>query len=160
MARIELVTHIAAPCDRCFDLARSVEVHVHSTSTTGERAVGGRTSGLLDIHEEVTWRARHFGVWQTLTSRITAFDRPRHFRDSMVQGAFKHFDHDHYFASDHAGCTVMRDVFDYSAPCGALGGLAEWLFLTRYMRRLLTTRNQALKAVAESDGWAVFLRNG
>ena len=32
--------------------------------------------------------ARHFGITQELTSRITAFDRPRHFRDEMEKGAF------------------------------------------------------------------------
>src|SRR4029077_18062390 len=88
MPRIELVTHIAGPCERCFDLARSVEVHIRSTASTGERAIAGRTSGLMELGDEVTWQARHFGFQQTLTSRITAFDRPWHFRDSMVRGAF------------------------------------------------------------------------
>ena len=40
----------------------------------GQVAVGGRTSGLIGLGEEVTWRARHFGVTQHLTSKITAFD--------------------------------------------------------------------------------------
>ncbi len=149
MARITLTTHIAAPCERCFDLARSVDAHVRSTSATGERAVAGKTSGLLGPGDEVTWRARHFGVWQTLTSRVTVFDPPRHFRDSMVRGAFKRFDHDHYFTPDPSGGTLMRDVFDYTAPLGPLGWLAERLFLTRYMRRFLEARNRELKALAE-----------
>src|SRR5437867_2964845 len=73
-----------------------------------------------------TWRTRtlrHSLIQQTLTSRITAFERPRHFRDSMVRGAFKRFDHDHYFTTYDAGGTVMHDVFDYAAP---LGGSAGW----------------------------------
>jgi len=64
MARIELSLYVAAPADRCFDLARSVDAHLRSTAATGERAVGGRTTGLLELGEEVTWRARHFGVHQ------------------------------------------------------------------------------------------------
>jgi len=158
MPRIELVTHIAAPCERCFDLARSVEVHIRSTASTGERAIAGRTSGLVELGDEVTWQARHFGFQQTLTSRITAFDRPRHFRDSMVRGAFKHFDHDHYFTPDGVGCTVMRDVFDYAAPFGFLGRLAERFFLTRYMRRFLAAHNRELKRIAESDSGASSLQ--
>lgn len=156
MARVDLSLHIGAPPDRCFDLARSVDAHVHSTAATGERAVAGKTTGLLGLGEEVTWRAQHLGVRQHLTSRITAFDRPRHFRDTMVRGAFARFDHDHHFTPADDG-TLVRDVFDYRAPLGPVGWLAERLFLTAYMRRFLLRRLHALKALAESDGWTRFL---
>lgn len=156
MARIELSLLVAAPPSRCFDLARSIDAHLESTAATGERAIGGRTSGLLALGDEVTWRARHLGVSQELTSRITAFERPLHFRDSMVRGAFARFDHDHYFESVNGG-TLLRDVFDYRAPLGPLGWLAERLFLSAYMRRFLATRLRALKALAESDAWVRFV---
>ena len=73
MPVIQLTTSIAAPIERVFDLARSVELHTDSTSSTGERAVAGVTSGLIRFGDEVTWRARHFGVWQSLTVRIMVF---------------------------------------------------------------------------------------
>jgi hypothetical protein len=69
MTQIELSTHINAPIGRCFDLARSIELHVESTKQTGERAIAGRTSGLIELGESVTWRAKHFGIWQNLTSK-------------------------------------------------------------------------------------------
>ena len=47
----------------------------------------------------------------------------------------------------------MIDVFDYNAPLGPLGRLAEALFLDRYMRRLLVGRGAGVKAVAESGDW-------
>jgi ligand-binding SRPBCC domain-containing protein len=84
-----------------------------------------------------------------LTSRITVFAPPRHFRDSLVRGAFARFDHDHWF-DPHAGGTLMIDVFDYAAPLGLLGRIAERLVLDRYLRRLLTERGRGIKAVAES----------
>ena len=155
--RIELTIQIAAPRERCFDLARSVELHTRSTASTGERAIAGRTSGLLALGDEVTWRARHFGVWQTLTSRITAYERPAYFRDSMVRGAFARLDHEHYFAEDGRGRTVMRDVFAFAAPFGVLGRVAERLILTRYLRRFLEARNREIKVVAESDAWTQFV---
>src|ERR1700680_927295 len=49
MPVITIVTRIEAPADLCFDLARSVELHVESTSETQERAVEGVTSGLLNL---------------------------------------------------------------------------------------------------------------
>jgi ligand-binding SRPBCC domain-containing protein len=80
------------------------------------------------------------------------FDRPRHFRDSMVCGAFRRFDHDHFFDAADGG-TVMRDVFDWNAPLGPLGRAADALFLERHMRRFLEERARAIRAAAESDAW-------
>lgn len=157
MPRVVLSTYIAAPPERCFDLSRSVELHMQSTAGTGEVAIGGRTRGLLELGEEVTWRARHFGVWQALTSRIVAYDRPRHFRDSMVHGPFTRLDHDHHFGQDGRGATIMRDVFDFTAPLGLLGRVAERLVLTWYLRRFLEARNREIKTIAESDAWRRFI---
>jgi len=153
---IEFTTDIRAPIERAFDLSRSIEVHMASTSRTGERAVAGVTTGLLGLGEEVTWRARHFGVWQRLTSRITLFERPVHFRDSMVQGAFRRFDHDHFFAQ-RGEITVMRDVFDFQSPLGILGRIADRLFLVEYMRRFLLTRAAVIKTIAETEQWRRYL---
>lgn len=148
MARIELVTHVNAPIERCFDFARSIDVHVMSTAQTGERAIGGRKSGLIELGETVTWRARHFGVWQTLTAKIVAFDRPNSFTDEMVAGAFKSFRHDHVFQAVN-GQTTMTDVFVFEAPFGPLGKLANALFLRRYMSDFLKRRNHVIKEAAE-----------
>ncbi len=149
MPVIAIRTEIHAPIEVCFDLARNIDVHVTSTSGTNEKAVAGVTSGLVSYGDEVTWEATHLFVRQRLTSRITAFDRPHHFRDSQVQGAFQRFDHDHFF-STQGGITVMLDVFTYEAPYGWLGKLAEGLFLTAYMRRFLQKRADSLKAHAEA----------
>ena len=75
MQTIRIETWINAPLDRCFDAARDLDLHMKSVSHTGERAVRGRTSGLIEAGEEVTWQARHFGIAQEFTSRITTFQR-------------------------------------------------------------------------------------
>jgi len=142
------VTFIAAPVGTVFDLARDVDAHVASAAGTHERPVGGRTSGLLELGDEVTWEAVHFGVKQRLTSRMTRFERPRYFRDAMVAGAFARFDHDHYFDETAGGC-LARDVFDFTSPLGPLGWVADRLVLERYMRRFLETRMTILKELAE-----------
>jgi len=149
MPIIRVEVEIAALPALCFDLARSVDAHVASAQASGERAVAGVTTGLLNLGDQVTWRGRHFGITQELTSRITAFDRPRHFRDEMVRGAFRRLVHDHYFDQTQSG-TRMRDVFDFTAPWGILGRLAERAVLTAYLRRFLEERAQVLKRMAES----------
>jgi ligand-binding SRPBCC domain-containing protein len=145
---IELTTTINAPVQRCFDIARDIDVHVASTKHTGEQAIAGRTSGLIELGETVTWRAKHFGIWQNLTSIITDFNSPHFFADEMVAGAFKSFRHEHYFIGDDKQ-TVMRDVFIFESPFGLLGKLANWLFLKRYMTNLLVKRNLVIMEVAE-----------
>lgn len=144
--RIEL--WIDASPDRCFDAARDLDLHLISMQHTGERAVAGKTRGLIGLHEEVTWRGRHFGVTQHFTSRITAFDRPRHFRDEMQKGAFRSFVHDHFFAAENGG-TKMTDVLVFAAPLGVLGWIAERLFLRRYLERLLMGRAKVIRAAVE-----------
>jgi ligand-binding SRPBCC domain-containing protein len=156
VAVITTTTEIRAPIERVFDLARSVDLHVRSAGKTGETAVAGITSGLLGMNEEVTWRGKHFGIYQNLTSRITAFSRPDHFRDSMVSGAFRRLDHDHFF-EERGEVTIMKDVFDFVAPLGLLGRMAEILFLKAYMKKFIVERNQVIKTVAEGNNWKLYL---
>jgi ligand-binding SRPBCC domain-containing protein len=155
MVVLEEVTRIRAPMERCFDLSRSIDLHLQSTAGTGERAVAGVTSGLIGLDEQVTWRAKHLGVWQEFTSKITAMDRPTYFRDEMVRGAFRSFEHDHFFA-ERDGVTEMRDVLRFAAPVPLLGQVAE-ILLRSYLRRFLRERNEVLKRVCEGEEWRRFL---
>ena len=159
MTTIKELTLIQAPIARCFDLARSVEVHVLGNVHFGERAVplADKTSGLLGLGDRVTWRARHFGILQRLTSQITQFDPPHAFQDTMLSGAFAWMQHDHFFLQLPSGITVMRDVFRYAAPIPILGLMAERLVLDRYMSYLLRERNAMIQQVAQSADWQRYL---
>lgn len=148
MPVIRLNTIINAPKEVVFDLARSIDLHKLSTAHTNEEAVAGKTSGLIGMDESVTWRAKHFGFSQLLTSKITAFEFPNHFTDEMVSGAFKRFRHEHIFTEEN-GMTIMEDVFDYTSPYGMFGRMADLLFLSRYMTNLLIERNRIVKEYAE-----------
>jgi ligand-binding SRPBCC domain-containing protein len=156
MVELEEVTRIRAPIERCFDLSRSIDLHVQSTAETGERAVAGVTSGVIRLGEQVTWRAKHLGVWQEFTSKITAMDRPKYFRDEMVRGAFRSFEHDHFFAELGNGVTEMRDVLRFAAPVPLLGRVAE-IFLRRYLKGFLRERNKVIQEAAEGEGWRRFV---
>lgn len=156
MPVIVIETRIEASAEVVFDLSRSIDLHVKSTAKTSETAVAGCTSGLIGLGQDVTWEATHFGIRQQRKTTITEYDRPRHFRDSMISGAFSRFDHDHCFESQD-GATVMKDVFDYASPLGLLGRFADLLFLKRYMTKLLQLRNELIKSVAESGDAQAFL---
>ena len=159
MVTLEDLTVIRAPIERCFDLARSVEVHLAGNVHSGEAAVAlaGVTSGLVCMGQRVTWRAKHFGVWQNLTSEITAMDPPAYFQDTMIQGVFRFMRHDHFFRPLSPDETEMKDTFCFAAPLPVLGRLAEIALLRRYMQGLLRERNTVLKEIAESSDWQRYL---
>jgi ligand-binding SRPBCC domain-containing protein len=156
MSIINLTTEIKAPIERCFDLSRSIDLHLLSTSRTNERAIAGVTTGLIGLNEEVTWRAKHFGIYQNLTSILSAYEFPYYFESKMVKGAFKKIEHKHIF-EQKGEMTIMTDRFDFEAPLGILGKIASQLFLLNYMKQLLEERNRIIKRAAESDEWKALL---
>ena len=150
MTRIELSTFINAPVAVCFDMARSIDLHVSSMAQTREKAISGRTGGLIGLGETVTWRAKHFGIWQTLTSKVTEFNYPNSFTDEMVYGVFKSFRHENIFFGVNSQ-TVMKDIFIFESPLGILGELVNFVFLGKYMEKLLIKRNEVIKEAAELE---------
>jgi ligand-binding SRPBCC domain-containing protein len=155
MPKVIIETTIAAPIERCFDLARNIDFHSECYRKSHERAVAGKTSGFISLGEHVTFRMREFGVQYTISVEITAFRRPFHFRDEQTSGIFKRFAHDHHFERRAAG-TLMTDVFDFEPPYGIVGRAFSAILLTRHVRASLTCRNAVLKEAAESEHWKAF----
>lgn len=149
MARIYLETLINADIQAVFDLARDIDLHQQSTSKTHEKAIAGRISGLIEENETVTWRAKHLGVYQTLTTKIISMEKPNHFTDEMQEGAFKSMHHQHIFKAAN-GKTLMIDIFDFESPLGIIGKMFSKLFLKNYLKNFLLERNQLIKVTAES----------
>jgi len=160
MQLIQLGTQIAAPPERCFLLSLSIDLHMQSTSRTSERAIAGVTHGLICLGETVTWQGRHFGFMLTHETLISKYSRPHHFKDIMLRGMFKSFEHDHFFNLLEDGSTKMRDELRFSAPLGPLGWIAEAAFLRRYFIGFLQERNRLIKHVAESpkEIWSRYIK--
>jgi len=155
VATITIDTAIAAPRELCFDLARDVTAHAQSAAFSDERIVGpGKTSGLLEMGDLVTFEGKHFGVRQRFTARIVEMNRPRSFADIMVHGSFKWLRHIHEFQEDGRG-TLMRDILIWRAPLGPIGVIADWLFVKRHMEWFVRTKQHHLKAIAESRSGSV-----
>jgi len=147
VARIRLETIVPGPPEQVFDLARDIDFHQRSMSGSGERAVAGRTSGLIGPGESVTWRATHLGLNWQLTSRITSFDRPNSFVDDQQNGPFASFRHAHRFEKVD-GRTRMLDDWHHELRYGLVGRIVDRVVVGRLMRRLLRAR---AKAIAEAS---------
>jgi ligand-binding SRPBCC domain-containing protein len=156
MPTIHLTTFIAAPAERVFDLSRSVDLHTKSMAHTREEAVAGTRTGLINYDDTVTWKAKHLGKTRLLRVKITAMQRPHSFTDEMLEGNFRDMKHEHHFKQIDNG-TLMIDIFSFDTPYGKLGKLANRLFLTRYLSKLLEQRNQVIREYAESDKWRSLL---
>ncbi|MGM7667195.1 SRPBCC family protein [Microbacterium sp. A93] len=137
------------PVERLFEVSLNIDEHLGSMADSGERAIGGVTTGAIQLGETVTWRARHFGVWFTMTSQITEHEWPRRFVDEQIAGPFRSFRHVHEYRT--VGRTaVMTDTITLASP--VFGRLAEKLVLVPYLRRLIRQRNRHLLAVLDAHG--------
>jgi len=110
----------------------------------------GRTAGLLELGDLLTFEGRHLGV-RRITVRITEMDPPRRYVDEGVRTALRGLHHVHEFVSE-GGVTVMRDIVSWRSPFGVLGRLADALFVTRHMRWFVTEKQRRLKAMLERRG--------
>ena len=150
MTEIHLKTIIMAPIEKVFDLNRNINIHLLSTSQSDEKVIAGRTSGLIELGETVTWKAKHFGVYLTHKSIITAMDFPIHFVDEMAEGQFKSFWHEHSFEVKD-GTTIMTDKIQYETPFGLFGSLFDRIILKKYLTKFISRRNRLLKNLAEEN---------
>lgn len=142
-------TRSAHSTERLFEVSLSIDEHLGSMADSGEQAIGGVTTGAISLGETVTWRARHFGIWFTMTSQITEHDQPHRFVDEQISGPFRSFRHVHeYRETDRM--TVMTDTITLASP--VFGRLAERLVLVPYLRRLIRQRNSHLLAVLDAQG--------
>ncbi len=156
MPTIHLTTFIAAPVERVFDLSRSIDLHKKSMTKNNEEAVAGTTTGLINLHETVTWKAKHLGKNRVLRVKVSDMQSPLLFTDEMVAGDFKSMKHEHHFKPISNG-TLMIDLFSFETPYGSIGKLANKIFLKRYLKKMLERRNLVIKEYAESEKWKFLL---
>jgi hypothetical protein len=79
MRLIHLTTFIEAPQERVFDLSRSVDLHKYSMTSHQEKIIDGVMSGLMNLNDTVTWKARHFFKERMLQVKITQLQKPDFF---------------------------------------------------------------------------------
>lgn len=110
--------------------------------------MAGVTGGMIGLGELVTWKARHFGITWTMTSRIAELQPPTRFVDEQVTGPFASFRHVHEFSPCADGARML-DRVSFSAPLGPLGRLVERMVLAGHIRRLIVVRNAFVTAACE-----------
>ncbi|WP_298394235.1 SRPBCC family protein [Flavobacterium sp.] len=149
MTTINLTTKINASINKVLDLNRNIDIHKLSTAKSNETAIDGVTSGLINLNETVTWRGKHFGIYLTHKSLISAMEIPNFFVDEMLEGNFKSFKHLHTFTEEN-GVTIVKDEIQYETPFGIFGSIFDKLLLKAYFTKFITKRNEFIKQLAEN----------
>ena len=157
MPTIHLTTFIAGPVERVFDLSRNISLHKIAMQQTGELAISGITSGLINKDDTVTWKAKHFFKTRFFTSRVIEMKPFEKFTDKMIRGDFVSFQHEHFFKPADNGSIVI-DIISYEPPFGILGKMMSRLYLTPYIEKLVVNRNKVIRQYAESEKWKAVLQ--
>ncbi len=150
MTKLYFETSINSEKEIVFDLSRNIDFHLSTMNRTNEKAIDGRTTGLIGKNESVTWRGKHFGCYLTHKSLITQMNKYKSFTDEMVKGHFKSFVHHHRFITEN-NFTVMTDEIIYKTPFGILGKIFNETVLKNYLTKLITNRNRHIKSFAEKQ---------
>jgi ligand-binding SRPBCC domain-containing protein len=156
MPTIHLTTFIAAPAERVFDLSRSIDLHKKSMAHTQEQAVAGTTAGLIELDETVTWKAKHLFKIRVLRVRITQMKKPDSFTYELADGDFRALKHVRHFKQVENG-TILIDLVTFEIPYGRMGKMANRLFLTQYIKKILEQRSNFIREYAESEKWKFIL---
>ena len=161
MQTIRMMTEVLAPVERVFRLSLSLDLEAEVLKAWGMRPLPPAhpdqvAAGLIANGQRVTWSGRQFGWGRQHTSLIDAYRAPLYFRDVMERGSFVRFEHEHHFATMNDG-TRMRDQIRFEMPWGMFGGLMTGR-VQRRLERMLESRNAAIKAAAEGEGWRRYLR--
>jgi ligand-binding SRPBCC domain-containing protein len=145
---------VTAPIERCFLLSTSLAIVQREL---GMRPVRGRTTGLVTGGDSVRWQGWQMGLPQYHESLIEAFDPPVFFRDRMIDGRFRTFEHDHRFTDHGNGMVVLADELRFTMPLGWPGEMVGRWIMVPHIRGLMGRRFRLLKRIAESEEWRQYL---
>ena len=149
MTKIQLNTTITAPIEVVFNNCRNIDIHQYSASKTNEIAIAGKTAGLINEGETVTWKGKHFGIYIQHESIISEMDFPNYFVDKQLKGHFKKFKHEHIFIKKE-NKTIMTDILEYETPYGLFGKVFDKIVLKKHLTNFIIERNSILKSLSEN----------
>ena len=147
-------TLVHAPIERCFALSCCLEL-VHEE--LGMDAVSGRTTGFVVGGDVVRWEGWQLGLRHHHVSLISAYTPPTFLQDTMLEGRFQYFQHDHHMRETPDG-TLLSDDLRFSLPFGALGRVVAQVVMVPHIRKLLKSRFARIKRIAESDEWQKYFK--
>ena len=108
------------------------------------------TEAEAPLHEGVllAYRLRLFGLPIRWRTEIAGWEPPHAFVDRQLSGPYALWEHTHTFTPVEQG-TEVRDVVRYRIPLGALGALAQRVFVRRWLDAIFDYRATRLRELLE-----------
>ena len=109
-----------------------------------------RTGSIEQLGSRVKIRVRVGPFFQTWTAEHTVCEPGRMFRDVMIDGLFRHWEHTHLFIPDGQNKSWLEDRVEYEFPSGWLGKLVGGAYTRRRLSRMFAWRHRVTaEAVAQ-----------
>jgi len=108
-----------------------------------------QNGGIEDLGSRVQIRLRIGPLTQTWVTEHAACEPGKMFRDVLVSGPFKKWEHTHLFVADGANASWLEDRVEYEMPLGWLGRICGGWYLRKRLGRMFAWRHAVTaKAVA------------
>ncbi len=145
---------VHAPIDRCFQLTCCIAL---VREELGMEPVQGRTSGLVQANDTVRWEGWQLGMRHFHVTHISGYIRPVFLQDTMLDGRFRTFQHDHHLRALPDGTTQLQDELRFTLPFGPVGRATGRIVMVPHILRLMQKRFARIRRIAESDDWRRYL---
>lgn len=86
-----------------------------------------------------------FGIKMRWVTEITQMEEKRYFVDEQRSGPYSMWHHQHILTEVKGG-VIMKDIVSYKLPMGALGALANSMFISRKLEDIFDYRTKALES--------------
>ena len=117
--------------------------------------------GIENIGSRVKIKLRIGPITQFWIAEHAACEPGRMFRDVMVSGPFKKWEHTHLFSADGANTSWLEDRVEYEMPLGWLGKTFGGWYARRRLARMFAWRHEVTaKALADKVSAAAANRGG
>ena len=115
-----------------------------------ESTVYEQNGGIEQIDSRVKIKLRLGPLSQTWIAEHAACEPGRMFRDVMVSGPFKKWEHTHLFVPDGPHASWLEDRVEYQMPWGWLGKTFGGWYARKRLKRMFAWRHEVTaKAMAE-----------
>ncbi|HME12680.1 MAG TPA: SRPBCC family protein [Candidatus Acidoferrum sp.] len=113
-----------------------------------------QSGGIADLGSRVKIRLKIGPLSQTWVAEHTACEPGRMFRDTMVSGPFKKWEHTHLFEPDGADASWLEDRVDYEMPLGWLGKTFGGWYARKRLERMFAWRHATTARAVTGDALA------
>ena len=135
-------SHMPASAEEVYRLHAEPDALERLTPPWEKVRVVGRTGGIEQPGAQTTFRLSVGPFSQEWIAEHTACVPGKMFRDVMVRGPFRRWEHTHEFQREGADSSWLEDRVEYEFPLGRLGRLVGGVYTQGRLQRMFAWRHK------------------